>query len=108
MRLSIQSYFDIGRSYGLGDDAFRAPAGSPGQGRDPEEGPDRQGIDTGFVNPLGRGVVCPLAVRAPEALKAWRQAALRLSANPDIEFGFMTEDEAERARVHERVRELIE
>lgn len=96
MKMSLQTYFDLGVTYGLNDDVFR-----PSSDRrfrafydatlqpKKEYGPDRDRHDTSVVNPLGNGVICPLMDDADgrAVLKVWKEAALELVGNKDIEFG---------------------
>ena len=76
MRLSLQSYFDVGASYGLGDDIFRGPGAAALV-------PDIAQI--GIRNPLGMGIVCPVDERI---LAAWRTAAEQKVDVPEMELGY--------------------
>src|ERR1044071_633767 len=76
MRLSLQSYFDVGASYGLGDDIFRGPGGEALV-------PDIAQI--GIRNPLGMGLVCPVDDRT---LQLWRAAAERKVDVPEMELAY--------------------
>lgn len=76
MRLSLQSYFDVGASYGLGDDIFRGPEGEALV-------PDITQI--GIRNPLGMGIVCPVYERI---LELWRAAAEQKVDVPEMELGY--------------------
>jgi hypothetical protein len=67
MRLSLQSYFDVGVSFGLGDAAFRAtPAMMV---------PDILAI--GIRNPLGEGIVSDLNGSAPLVVWTHKASAIR-------------------------------
>lgn len=82
MRLSLQGYFDLGCSFGLGDDVFRQPA--------EERVPDIAGI--GISNPLGQGIVRNL--RDPEhksVIEEWRKRAIGKVADPQMELGYVAE-----------------
>jgi hypothetical protein len=79
MELSLQIYFDLGVSYGLGDSAF-API-QDGQ-RDPKV-PDIRGI--GISDPLGLGRVSQLT-NATRML--WRRVSVDKVDVPEMELGF--------------------
>jgi hypothetical protein len=77
MELSLQSYFDIGVSYGLGDAAFEMP--------DEATVPDILGI--GIRNPLGLGIRHKLdEMGAIVAL--WRCRAIEKVDAPEMELGY--------------------
>jgi hypothetical protein len=78
MRLSLQSYFDLGHSLGLGDEAFRSRTGPV---------PDIRSI--GIRNPLGEGVVCDLKAFAPDIVAMWREKAKEKVIDPDTELGYV-------------------
>jgi len=78
MELSLQTYFDLGVSYGLGDSAFE-PTQNP---RDPTV-PDILGI--GISNPLGLGRIIALT---EATMTLWRQASVDKVDAPEMELGF--------------------
>jgi hypothetical protein len=77
MELSLQTYFDIGVSYGLGDTAFDL--------NDTATAPDLGEI--GYRNPLGVGICCSDEDLAP-VITIWRQNAVKQLDRPEMELGF--------------------
>jgi hypothetical protein len=80
MELSLQTYFDIRLSYGLGDSAFERLEGA--------NAPDILGI--GLRNPLGLGLRHALHKDSVEVLELWRQQAVLKVDAPEMELGFET------------------
>jgi hypothetical protein len=81
MRLALIAYFDIGKSFGLGDSVF------PESQLAPE-------IDIGLIgirNPLGRGVLLNFAGNASPLRQQWRQAAAEQVRRPEMETGWSPE-----------------
>ena len=78
MRLTLLGYFDIGRSFGLGDDVFPVDRLAP----------ESDIGSIGIQNPLGRGVELDLRSEAPELLDQWRQAAEIQVRRPEMETGW--------------------
>jgi len=103
MELSLQSYFDIGETYGLGDKAFEVAEGVTV--------PDILGI--GISNPLGRGIVCRVDQTNPEVVDLWRHQAVAKVDAPEMELGYdgpIPTDPGTRAHFEEfknRLRRLI-
>jgi hypothetical protein len=77
MKLSLQSYFDLGASFGLADDAFRQSQTTLV--------PDIAG--TGIRNPLGQGILCDLKTTAPNIVRRWKEKAKEKVNVPEIELG---------------------
>ena len=77
MELSLQSYFDIGVSYALGDTAFDRP--------EKATVPDILGI--GIRNPLGLGIRYELGERSP-IVALWRHQAIAKVDAPEMELGY--------------------
>lgn len=77
MRPGLVGYFDIGKSYGLGDDVF------PARERAPE--PDIGLVGINF--PLGQGIVLDLAADSIE-VRLWRAEAARQVVRPQMETGW--------------------
>jgi len=73
--LSLQTYFDLGVSYGLGDGAFEPIHGGTV--------PDILGI--GIRNPLGLGRTAKLA---DGTMEVWRRASVKKVDAPEMELGF--------------------
>ncbi len=63
MKLSLQSYFDLGLSFGLGDEVFSQSTLAP----------DISAI--GISNPLGQGILYDLKTQAPEIVRIWKEKA---------------------------------
>jgi hypothetical protein len=78
MELSLQTYFDLGVSYGLGDSAF-----APLQDLQGQTVPDILGI--GISNPLGLGRTGQLT---DATVSLWRQASVDKVDAPEMELGF--------------------
>ena len=78
MKLSLQSYFDLGVSFGLGDDVFSQL---------PTLVPDIAAI--GIRNPLGQGIVCDLKATAPDIVKKWKEKAKEKVNIPEMELGYV-------------------
>jgi hypothetical protein len=78
MRIGLIGYFDIGKSYGLGDDAF------PVSERAPE--PDISLVGIQF--PLGQGLVVDLLSDVPEVVALWRDEAVAQVTRPEMETGW--------------------
>jgi hypothetical protein len=78
MELSLQTYFDLGVSYGLGDSAF-----APLQDLQGQTVPDILGI--GISNPLGLGRTGELT---DTTVSLWRQASVDKVDAPDMELGY--------------------
>jgi hypothetical protein len=83
MKLSLQSYFDLGASFGLDDDVFRASSTTAA--------PDIAGI--GLRNPLGLGIVCNLkATETGQAIMtSWKEKAKDKVNVPEMELGYVRE-----------------
>jgi hypothetical protein len=85
MKMSLQSYFDLGASYGLGDDIFRRSSATSG----PDASATVLDIPAiGIRNPLGLGVVCQLDNQHAEIMNEWRAAAVRKVDMPEMELGY--------------------
>jgi len=78
MQLSLQTYFDLGVSYGLGDGAFEPVRDIQGP-----TVPDILGI--GISNPLGLGRIGQLT---DATMNLWRQASVEKVDAPEMELGF--------------------
>jgi hypothetical protein len=77
MKLSLQSYFDAGASFGLGDDVFRATPTTAVPNI----------LEIGIRNPLGQGIVCRLRDTDPALVRLWTERAVATVA-----FEHMDED----------------
>jgi hypothetical protein len=78
MELSLQTFFDLGVSHGLGDDVFPPLAlASPSDLAEPT-----------IQNPLGKGIVHRLHEHDGAMLAAWRATAARKADEPDMELGY--------------------
>jgi hypothetical protein len=78
MRAGLVGYFDIGESYGLGDDVF------------PESERQRE-PDIGLVGinfPLGQGLLLDALEDAPAAVARWRAEAVKQVTRPEMETGW--------------------
>lgn len=73
MRMALLSYFDLGFSVGLNDQALRPDAARP----------VRLPATTGLVNPMGEGRAVNLVQRNPALPERWREAALAILARPE-------------------------
>jgi hypothetical protein len=78
MRLAMVTFFDIGLSYGLSDDAFESHSLGPGY---------PAGM-VGIVNPLGRGVPVDLLDTAAELIRRWCAIAHDQVERPEFEVAF--------------------
>lgn len=78
MRLAMVGYFDLSKSFGLGDNVFRKS----------EVVPDLDISLIGIRNPLGQGVMLSLLNEAPETVALWRKAAAGQIARPEMEIGW--------------------
>lgn len=78
MRLSLQSYFDLGFSLGLGDGVFCAAS----DGRVPDI------AKVGISNPFGQGLVVDLCENDSIILQRWKEMALEKVVHPDTETGY--------------------
>jgi len=77
MELSLQSYFDLGVSYGLRDTAFdRTDAATA-----------RELGKIGYRNPVGVGIACKQEELDP-IIEIWRQQAIAQVDRPEMELGF--------------------
>lgn len=81
MQLAMVAYFDLGRSFGLGDTVF------PENQLAPETAIGLVGIR----NPLGRGLLVNLAAAAPNDVDKWRHAAADQVKRPEMETGWSAE-----------------
>lgn len=91
MKLSLQSYFDLRASYGLGDGIFRR---SPATTNSDSAATVPDIPEIGIRNPLGLGVVCELINQHAEIMNEWRATAIRKVDVPEMELGY---DEAARS-----------
>lgn len=81
MRPVLVSYFDIGCSYGLGDEVF--------QPKELNAPPSVQQV--GIRNPFGAGIGCDLVNNNKKLLKDWRKCARKLSTQNDSEIDWTEE-----------------
>jgi hypothetical protein len=81
MQLAMVAYFDLGKSFGLGDTVF------PENQLAPETAIGLVGIR----NPLGRGLLVNLAAAAPNDIDNWRRAAADQVKRPEMETGWSAE-----------------
>src|SRR5262249_29820152 len=79
MEYSLQGYFDIGVSFGLGDDVFVTSAGHVNV-------PDILMI--GIRNPLGLGIQYRVDEHNPEVIAEWRRHARSKVDNPEMDLGY--------------------
>ena len=96
MRIGLVGYFDMGTSYGLGDDVFPKGEAAP----EPDIGL------VGINFPLGQGLLLDLCARAPELVALWRQEAVRQVARPEMETGWTGDLAVPRAEFDRRIEEL--
>jgi uncharacterized membrane protein HdeD (DUF308 family) len=78
MHLALIAYFDLGKSFGLGDSVF------PESQLAPE-------VDIGLVgirNPLGRGLLRDLCVTGAAEVRQWREFAADQVKRPEMETGW--------------------
>lgn len=75
MEMSLQTYFDIGVSYGLGDNAFERP----------REATDPDILGIGIRNPLGLGITHNVD---DASIALWRREARNKVDAPEMELGF--------------------
>jgi hypothetical protein len=110
MKLSLQCCFDLGVSFGLRDDVLQAPpaAADQKQYKYHVREPERYRRALGIRNPLGEGVPCKLEDVRPQVLALWREKALLLVNDPDMELGYEDDDPRNRERLKEEVRQLVQ
>jgi len=77
MRLSLQSYFDLGFSLGLGDAVFREAARVPDIAK------------VGISNPFGQGLPVNLCADHQPLIELWKQKAIEKVFHPDMENGYV-------------------
>lgn len=77
-RGGLVSYFDVGHSFGVTDDAFQAAFLDP---------PPEIGL-VGLRNPFGRGSTVNLVAQAPELVSLWRDEAVAQVRRPEMETGW--------------------
>ena len=97
MRIGLVGYFDIGESYGLGDDVF------PESERQPE--PDIGLVGINF--PLGQGLVVDLLVDEPAAVTTWRDEAAKQVTRPEMETGWANDLGLTRQEFDHTLEELV-
>ncbi|KRB43025.1 hypothetical protein [Terrabacter sp. Root181] len=78
MRVELVTAFDLGRSFGVGDDAFVQEARSPD--------PDVEWV--AIRNPLGNGSTLDLLATSPELLQKWREESVRQLRRAELETGW--------------------
>jgi hypothetical protein len=79
MEYSLQAYFDIGVSLGLGDDVFVRSASHVNV-------PDI--LKIGIRNPLGLGIQYRVDENNPEVIAEWRRYARSKLDDPEMELGY--------------------
>lgn len=79
MEYSLQAYFDIGVSFGLGDDVFVKSASHVNV-------PDI--LKIGIRNPLGLGIQYRVDENNPEVIAEWRRYARAKVDDPEMELGY--------------------
>jgi hypothetical protein len=98
MEYSLQAYFDIGVSFGLGDDVFVKPPSHV-------NAPDIRKI--GIRNPLGLGIQYRVDENNPEIIAEWRRYARSKVDDAEMELGEPT-NEAAREVFKQKLRKVIE
>lgn len=98
MRMSIIATFDVGCSYGLGDDSFL-----PAQ-RNPD--PDIEWV--GVNNPFGNGTTRDLDGPGRDLVERWRHLSIQELSRPVTETGWHPGMGVERDEFRARIQELIE
>lgn len=100
---SLQSYFDVGTSYGLGDEVFNLN----------EAANSDDILKVGLRNPLGLGLKCAVHDKYPDIIQIWRNSASAHTDHPEAELGYNKEhgvgSENNQAFLHfkARLRDLI-
>ncbi|MFI7494384.1 hypothetical protein ACH9D2_06650 [Kocuria sp. M4R2S49] len=94
---SIVSAFDVGRSFGLGDESFK----TDGRNSDPDIG------WVGLKNPLGNGTNVDLMANSPNLLDRWREESLQQLERAEMETGWMDGSGLSRGQFNGRIASLI-
>jgi hypothetical protein len=96
MQIGLVGYFDIGKSYGLGDAVF------PEEECAPE--PDIGLVGINF--PLGQGLTLDLRVNAQDVVRRWRAEAVEQVTRPEMETGWSMQLGVARENFDAKLREL--
>ena len=97
MKAGLVSYFDLGCSFGLTDQAFLRERLS-------------QEADislVGMKNPLGRGITVDITQAAPDLLSAWRSEAVEQVRRPEMETGWQPEGDLSRTDFDQQLAGVI-
>lgn len=98
MRMSIIGTFDVGCSYGLGDDSFLPEHRNP----DPDIG------WVGVNNPFGNGTTLDLNGAGQDVVDGWRRLSVEELLRPVTETGWHPKLGVERDEFRARIQQLIE
>jgi hypothetical protein len=110
MQLSLQNYFDVGYSLGLGDEVFRpnaTPKVSPGTQYHVQE-VEQVRRDLGLRNPLGEGVFCDLGnLNGGQVLILWRERALAMVNDPEMDLALGLDPRSDKGQAKNRLQQLV-